>query len=87
MSNCNKEFEKLVVELRATTDAILKQAKLRIDNALADCTKKVKAVCSETFQTQMRDTMRSVQQEANRNLNNINKNVNKFVDDLRQYTK
>lgn len=87
MSNCRREFDKLVKELRVTTDNIMKQARIRIDNALADTAKKVRVVCGETLQNQMQDTMKRVKQETNRNLSKISKDIDTYIDDMREYTK
>lgn len=87
MSDCKRELDILMTELRNTTARIIKEARIKIDKALEDSARKIKMICGETFQNEVQTTIKKVKQETNKSLDHISNEVNVFAEDLKKYGK
>ncbi|KAK9687888.1 hypothetical protein QE152_g35935 [Popillia japonica] len=83
-TECKKEYEKLIKELRLTTENILSDTREQINTALLSALKKTASVCAESFTSQMKETMGQLKSEASKNLDAVSKEIDRFMEDLRK---
>lgn len=87
MSDCKRELDIQLRELKNTAERIIKEARVKVEKALQVSAGKIAIKCGETFQNEVQTTIKKLKQEANKSLDLISKEVNVFAEDIKKIEK